>query len=625
MKNNKTRASLLVLIILLIPFLSACTKTEAKGDVLKNVQVAKVTELEIEANQEYGGNIEAEKETLISSKVPGQVLEIKVNIGDSLKKGDVLVRLTGEENIVARNSANSAYQDSLLNVKNTDFLMDQKIRANKEALTTAEENLKAIKTADTNEDGVSVAQIEKLQLNLQNLEIKKQNLEDTFSQRRKDIFDSALSGIRQAKTLSLNAIYNLYSINEKNLPDSGNDFSINNKFVTKNKSLALEAQTKIRKAKSDYYIFENYYEVQDEIPSQEEILEMRDKVEVLLKSINTALVSMNAVLSDVVVHTGMTSTLLASYKNDINSNINQVEAMLLSQDSGNAIGVMGVGQAIENLQTEIVNTKRAIDKQIEIAKNQLELIKSTVNSTKDELASKIIIAESQVRQAEANVATAEKAKDSELQRAKTQSDISRGQLNLANVNAASTILRAPYDGVVVERLVDEGSVIGAGTPILKFANIDSYKFNIFVPEREIIKIAIGQKAKLVLDSFPDKILEAEVVRISPKSEESSKKVRVELSLEKQDYLKIGMYARLIFEELNKRKALVVNAKAVRDVYGKKFIATVKDNRIAMKEVSIGAIVNDNYEVLSGIELGELFVIDGGINLNDGEEVKIIEK
>lgn len=623
MKNKRIKFAILAL-IMLVPFLSACTKTEANVNEIKQVKTTMVEEKNLTADMEYSGNIEAEKETVISAKVPGQVLAIDVNIGDEIKKAQVLGRLTGEENFTARNSANSAYQNSLLNLKNTDYLMDQRIRTSAEALVTAKENLAAIKTADNNEDGVSVGQIEKLELSLESLEIKQQNLDEFLAQKEKDIVDNALSLIRQAKILANNSISNLYSINNKSLPDTDNNFRLDNNFVTKDSSYRTNAELKIRKAKSDFYYFEEYYlkNIAEKTISKEELFVARDYAENLLSSINEALLSMNMILIDAVPHSGLSSASISVHKTEIVAYINQIEGMLLSQDSGNALGIIGVRQAFDNLDTERKNSRRDILKQIEIAKNQLFLMQSTVNSTKDDLASQIKIAESQVKQAEATLDLVKQSKTTELQQVKTQSDMAKGNLNLANVNTANTILKAPYDGVVVERLVNEGAIVEAGTPILKIANINSYKLVVYVPERDIIKLKVGQEASLGFDSFPDEKIVARVERISPKSEASSKKVRVELSLVHKDYFKIGMYAIINFSESLEKKILVIPAQAVQDFYGEKQVALLKKGKIEFKSVELGEIYDDKYEVIKGLEILDEIVLIGETKFQDGEEVKL---
>lgn len=623
MKKRKVLTSSLALLVL-IPFLAACSKTEVAEESSKSVDVEKLIPQTIVSNLEFSGNIEAEKATQIAAKVPGQVLSIEVNIGDEVKQGDILARLTGEENFAARNSASSAYQNSLLNLSNTDYLMDQKIRTAEEAVLTAQENLSAIKTADSNEDGVSEAQIEKIKLSLESLGIASENLEDSFAQKEIDLRDNALSAIRQAKTLANNSLFTLYSINDQSLPDIENNFSLNKNFITKDQSRDREAEALTKSVKTDYYDFEDYYNenIDNQDLSREALYTARDKAESLLSSVNDALFAMNSVLADTVSHSALSNEAITTYKQSVVTYINQVEGLLLSQDSGNALGIMGIRQAFENLVLERENSRRDLAKQIEIAENQLDLMQTSIVSTKDELASNIKIAEAQLRQSAAALEATKKAKTAELQSVKTQSDIALGNLNLANVNAANTILRAPYDGVVVERLVDEGSVIGAGTPVLQVANIDSYKLVIYVPEQEIINLKIGQEADLRLDSFSDQLLSAKIARISPKSEESSKKVRVELSLDSLPYLKIGMYARLSFRKENERQALLVPEEAVTDVYGDKQVAVVVDGKVELRTLELGAYLDGAYEVIDGLAADEYVILSNGSRFSDGEAVTV---
>ncbi len=616
---------LLFLPVLFLPILSGCSKTESYNYAAKKVVVVEAQEKNIENSFLFTGNLEGNKETLVAAKTPGQVKEISVNIGDSVKSGETLARLTGEENFTNRNTAYSNYQNALSGVKNTEYMMDQKVEATKAALSVAKNNLLAIQTADANEDNISLDQINAAEIALEKALIAKESIDKTFEQKERDVLETTMSAINQSVILVRDTISFLYSLNGVGLPDEENDFEINNNFVVKTKENTTKAKIKITMTKKSYYEFENYYNALNKFNyKREEVLEGGKETEEILNEVREALESMNGVIVDSITHANMSQADLDAYRSQVASYRTNVENMLLSQDSGVAIGLKGVNQLFENLGVEKENQLMQIEKDIEMAKRQLDLINNNIKAGKDELSTKTEIAESQVLQAEKALNMAEGQMAVQIQTAKTQADLSRGALNMANVEVGNTFLRAPYDGVVVEKLAEEGAVINAGTPILKVADVSKLKLVIFVPESQIKYLKKGTKGMATSDSFSSEEFEAVIERISPKTEEGSKKIRVELSIEKVDYLKIGMNMNLEIKQEMTRKTVMIPDNSIVRKNNINTVYAVNEGKIKIKEVETGIVSEEEIEIVSGVEVGEKIAVKGFDGLREMDEVEIIE-
>ncbi|WP_293445838.1 HlyD family secretion protein [Persephonella sp.] len=87
-------------------------------------------------------------------------------------------------------------------------------------------------------------------------------------------------------------------------------------------------------------------------------------------------------------------------------------------------------------------------------------------------------------------------------------------------------IRSPVDGYVVDKIRNEGEVVGAGMPVVTVVDPKSLYLKIYVDTIENGKIKIGDKAVIFLDAFPDRPIPARVVRIAKKAEFTPKEVAV---------------------------------------------------------------------------------------------------
>lgn len=620
--KKKKKVTILFLLMLASVSLSACTQTEAYENSDISVKTIKPEISKITGKLEYSGNLEGGKESYIATKIPGQISSIEVSIGDEIKRKQVLARLTGEENYTSQNTAYISYQNSVANLQNTNQVMDQKINGAQASLETARKNLLAIKMADQNEDSVSEEQIKNAKLNLDLLEINLVNLDNVFAQKEKDILDSVVASIDQAKILVKDILTYLYLINNENLPDTNNNFDIKSDFSVKNTKNIDLAESAILEFKNGYYQSENILNNNLGL-DKESILLRRDTIEKILNLSKIVLSNMNNLVADSISSAKMSQNELDNYRYVLTNYSTQVSNTLLSQSSGQVVGIIGVRQMLENLEIEKENNRRELNKQIEMAKNGIDLLESTVKATQDDLSSKIAIAEAQVKEAEAGLKDAKQSKILQDRVTKTQVDLAKGSLNMANVQTANTLLKAPYDGVVVEKLEEEGVVVGAGKPILKVADVSYYKIVIYIPETEIKNIKVGQVADVQLESFLDEKIEASVVRISPKIEESSKKVRVELAIEKKDFFKIGMYATVKFDIEADQSVLLLPKSSVNEVYGENFVYIVNDGRVEVKKVRVGKEIDGRSEIREGINENYDVILNYSNDIKEGVEVQIV--
>jgi HlyD family secretion protein len=92
------------------------------------------------------------------------------------------------------------------------------------------------------------------------------------------------------------------------------------------------------------------------------------------------------------------------------------------------------------------------------------------------------------------------------------------QLDLARQRVRDTRIESPLDGVVLETYKERGEMVQPGGPVCSIADLSRMTITIYVSERNLARIKIGQEARIRLDTYPEQRFPARVVWISPRAE-----------------------------------------------------------------------------------------------------------
>jgi HlyD family secretion protein len=147
---------------------------------------------------------------------------------------------------------------------------------------------------------------------------------------------------------------------------------------------------------------------------------------------------------------------------------------------------------------------------LEAAKRRVAAAEGAVTMAQANLANPGI-RESQVVGVEKQIA----AQQAQIASVTAVMDQARAQLAEAQANRQDLSIRAPFDGTVMTRAAEPGEVVQAGTAIVTLLDLSKVYLRGFVPEGQIGKIAVGQTARVYLDSNPKQPLNAYVSRVDP--------------------------------------------------------------------------------------------------------------
>nr|MCR5518972.1 efflux RND transporter periplasmic adaptor subunit [Bacteroidales bacterium] len=176
----------------------------------------------------------------------------------------------------------------------------------------------------------------------------------------------------------------------------------------------------------------------------------------------------------------------------------------------------------------------------------------------------------------------------------------------------NTILRSPISGVVTARNYDRGDMYGMASPIFTVQQIVPVKILVGISEADYTKVRKGDKVSLTVDALPGKSFSGSIRRIYPTVDPMTHTVNVEVQVPNTNReLRPGMYAKVNVNFGSSRNIVVPDAAVVRlQGSGQRNVFVVENGVAVQKAVSLGRHFDGQYEILSGIEVGEMVVVKG---------------
>lgn len=191
----------------------------------------------------------------------------------------------------------------------------------------------------------------------------------------------------------------------------------------------------------------------------------------------------------------------------------------------------------------------------------------------------------------------------------------------AENSLGDAVIYSPMSGVVLERLVTEGSVVvstlasfAQGDVMFTIGDLASMKALASVDENDIGSVKIGQRCALDVDAYPDETFEGEVFKIHPQADTTGgvTAFTVEIEVPNPDgRLMAGMSCEVEIVTEVVENILLVPDRAVAEKDERYFVFVVNDkDQIEAREITIGRTNYEETEVVSGLEEGEQVIVRG---------------
>jgi RND family efflux transporter MFP subunit len=197
----------------------------------------------------------------------------------------------------------------------------------------------------------------------------------------------------------------------------------------------------------------------------------------------------------------------------------------------------------------------------------------------------------------------------------------RARVVLARKALADTVVKAPFAGVVGQRLVSAGDYVTRGTKVASVLRTSPLRVQLTVPEQFSAEVAVGRPVSFEVDASPGQTFTGQVRYVSPALEANSRTLVVEAVVPNDSgTLRPGAFATARIEQASRSPGVMVPAAAVRTVTGTSRVFVVSADRVEERIVTVGQQVGDLVEITTGLKAGERVVTSGVAQLADGLRV-----
>jgi RND family efflux transporter MFP subunit len=210
--------------------------------------------------------------------------------------------------------------------------------------------------------------------------------------------------------------------------------------------------------------------------------------------------------------------------------------------------------------------------------------------------------------------------DSDRQGAKLALANAESQLLLARRDLENAKVRAPLAGVVTQRFVTVGSMLGGGAPVVHIVDTDDLKMTVRVGERDVLNLHDGMAVDIDSDLYPDVVFTGRVSAISPQGDTAlTFPVEIALKSVAGKPLYDGMSARARIK-LGQKEILAIPRASLAGDYQKPQVYVVKDGTAKLTDIVTGGEYGTDIEVLRGLDESDQIVTGGQNNLSEGVSV-----
>jgi RND family efflux transporter MFP subunit len=258
--------------------------------------------------------------------------------------------------------------------------------------------------------------------------------------------------------------------------------------------------------------------------------------------------------------------------------------------------------------------------------------------TVQELERQLALARAQLRQAQSDLGRQDKLRGggwvsaSRMDAIRTSAEVAAAQAGVwearlaqARQHLSDTLVRAPYDGVITRRDVDEGRFMatripggqGGGGGVVQIMQIDTVAAIVQTPERYLGLLKTGMPVTVRIDSVGGDF-KTQVRVINHRLDLATRTVEVRMALPNPDFrIRPGLFCRAEFATEG-RSVLTVDARAVFGPEGARYAFLARDGRARRVRLSVRPLADGRLEILSNVPEGTKFLMGPGAeSLTDG--------
>lgn len=211
----------------------------------------------------------------------------------------------------------------------------------------------------------------------------------------------------------------------------------------------------------------------------------------------------------------------------------------------------------------------------------------------------------------------------QLEQTLSARDSAAAKVKALESRVTDRVIRAPFAGVLGLRRVSVGTLVKPGDVVTTLDDVSIIKLDFTVPEAFLGGLKDGMAVRAKVAAYPDKTFDGKVAGIDTRIDPVSRAIALRAEVANPDLLlKPGMLMTVALLN-NQRMSLSVPEQSLVPLEDKQYVYVVAaENKAERREVKIGARQPGFVEILSGLQRGEIVVVDGTLRLRPGATVRI---
>ena len=221
-------------------------------------------------------------------------------------------------------------------------------------------------------------------------------------------------------------------------------------------------------------------------------------------------------------------------------------------------------------------------------------------------------AESDVHSAETDLTNAQTEMQREIAHLTDILHFSESEIDHINEDNDEVPVICPFDGTVVERKVNNGSVVEPGDEVFVVSDLSTVWTIASIVENDLSKVKVGDGVEIRTKAYPDEQFKGRITRISSQLDPTTRTVPVRVVVpNSQRKLKVSMFVNARVAQGGESKTILLTEDAVQDINGMSVVFVRKgDTTFEARSVAIGSKINGRAEITAGLNAGEQVVARG---------------
>ena len=208
----------------------------------------------------------------------------------------------------------------------------------------------------------------------------------------------------------------------------------------------------------------------------------------------------------------------------------------------------------------------------------------------------------------------------------------RAKVGELETRVTYTSITAPFDGVVTQRSVDPGALVQSGTGSDRAPELlqvsDNYHLRLDFPVSVdfVQDVHVGVPVNVKVDSLHGKLFTGKISRFQNEVNDQTRTMNTEIEIDNPDLEIVpGMYAVVLFRYAKRPNALAIPIEAISDPKNPTVYLIGPDHKIVSRPVKLGVEMPDRFQVLDGLQEGDLVMIGNRSQVRPGQmvDVKIV--